>query len=58
MFADFLLPKGTGDAQIRPPAADLGSILSVENRAGAPSSRRLPEKTRSPGHRLGFYLHD
>jgi len=35
MFAHFLRPKGTGDAWIRPPAAYLCSILSIENRAGA-----------------------
>ena len=35
MFAHFLLSKGTGEAQIRPSIADLCSILSVENRAGA-----------------------
>ena len=35
MFAHFLLSKGLGEAQIRLSAADLCSILSVENRAGA-----------------------
>ncbi len=35
MFAHFLLPEGTGGAQIPPTAVDLSSILTVENRAGA-----------------------
>jgi hypothetical protein len=39
IFADFVRLKGTGEAQIRPTAADLCSILSVENRAGALRSR-------------------
>ena len=37
MLAHFLRPEGTGEAEIRRSAADLCSILSVENRAGAPS---------------------
>ena len=39
MFAHFLLFEGTGEAMIQPSAARFGSILSVENRAGAPSKR-------------------
>jgi hypothetical protein len=35
MFAHFLLLLGTGEAQIQPLAAHFGSILSIENRAGA-----------------------
>ena len=35
MFAKFVRLKGTGESQFRPAAADLCSILSVENRAGA-----------------------
>jgi len=35
MFAEFVRPKGTGEAQIRPAAAYSCSILSAENRAGA-----------------------
>ena len=44
MFADSLPPKGTGETAIQAFAADSCSILSVENRAGAPSHRRLPKK--------------
>ena len=47
-FAHFLLPKGTGEAYILPLAADLCSILSVENRAGALSPHRLPKKRIRP----------
>jgi hypothetical protein len=43
MFVHFLRPEGTGEAEIRPRAADLCSILSVENRAGA-----LLTKLRTP----------
>lgn len=43
MFAHFLRSEGTGEAQILPRVADLGSILSVENRAGAPSRAVLPK---------------
>ena len=46
MLAHFLRPEGTGEAWIRPLAADLCSILSVANRAGALS------KKSSPGQRL------
>ena len=35
MLAHFLRSEGTGEAQIRPSVADLCSILSIENRAGA-----------------------
>ena len=35
MFAYFVRPKGTGEAQIQPSAANLCPILSVENRTGA-----------------------
>jgi hypothetical protein len=42
----FLLPEGTGEAWIRPSVADLGSILSVENRAGAASHHRLQKPLR------------
>jgi hypothetical protein len=42
----FLLPKGTGEAWIRPSVADLSSILSVENRAGAASHHRLQKRLR------------
>jgi len=35
---------GTGEAHIRTSAADLCPILSVENRAGAPSHDSLPKK--------------
>jgi hypothetical protein len=50
MFAHFLLAEGTGEAQIRPSAANLWSILPVENRAGAPRAIVCQNK-RSPGHR-------
>src|ERR1019366_8393131 len=42
--------EGTGEAQIRRPAADLCSILSVENRAGD-FRAIICQKTYSPGHR-------
>jgi hypothetical protein len=48
-FACFLGLEGTGEAQIPPSAAHLGSILSVENRAGALLAT-LSQKP-SPGHR-------
>jgi hypothetical protein len=51
MFADFVRPKGTGEAQFLPAAADSCAILSVENRAGALLHRRLL-KTHSPRHRV------
>lgn len=50
MFAHFLLAEGTGEAQIRPSAANLWSILPVENRAGALRTS-VCQKKRSPGHR-------
>jgi hypothetical protein len=39
MLAQFVRLEGTREAQIRPSVADLCSILSVENRAGALSAR-------------------
>lgn len=48
-FAGFLLPKGTGDAQLRPSPASLCSILPVENRAGALRAI-ICQKTPSPRH--------
>ena len=47
----FVRAKGTGESQFQLTAADLISILSVENRADAPLHDPLP-KTPSPGHRL------
>jgi hypothetical protein len=44
MLAHFLRPEGTGEAWIRLSAADLCSILSVENRAGALSLRSFAQK--------------
>jgi len=43
MFAHFLLSKGTGETQIRLSAVLYASILSVENRDGAPSHHDLPK---------------
>ena len=43
MLAHFLRPEGTGEAYIWPSVADLCSILSDENRAGALSPHRLPK---------------
>ncbi len=45
-FGTFVRFKGTGESQIQPPASRLGSILSVENRAGA-LSRHLSPRLRS-----------
>jgi hypothetical protein len=47
VLAHFLRPVGTGEAEIRPSAADLCLILSVETRAGAPSHRPLGVTTLS-----------
>ena len=44
-LAGYLQVTGTGKRKIRPSAAGLRSILSVENRAGALSHHGLPKQT-------------